>query len=82
VEGKLPQDKQNMLDAIDRFLNLDTPDRLHYQVGRMMGLYHGVRDMNQPALYRQVEDTLNRFKAEFKGDINDVLIKMHDRLMR
>jgi len=82
VEGKLPKDKQNMLDALDRFLNLDDEDRLHYQVGRMMGLYHGVPDMNDPGLYRQVEDTLHRFKSEFTNDINDVLIKMHDRLMR
>ena len=82
VEGKLPKDKQNMLDAIDRFLKLNDEDRLHYQVGRMMGLYHGVSDMNQPGLYRQVEDTLHRFKSEFSGEINDVLIKMHDRLMR
>jgi radical SAM superfamily enzyme YgiQ (UPF0313 family) len=82
VEGKLPEDKQNMLDAIDRFLQLNAEERVHYQVGRMMGLYHGVSDMMRPVLHRQVEDTLNRFKSEFKSDINDVLIKMHDKLMR
>lgn len=82
VEGRLPEDKQKMLDAIDRFLSLNAEDRLHYQVGRMMGLYHGVADMNQPVLYRQVEARLDQFKSEFQNDINEVLVKMHDRLMR
>lgn len=82
VEGKLPDDKQNMLDAIDRFLDLNDKDRMHFQVGRMMGLYHSVSDMSRSGIYRQVEDTLDRFKSEFKGNINDVLIRMHDRLMR
>ena len=82
VEGHFPRDKQRMLEAIDRYLELGQDDRLHYQVGRVMGLYAGVRDMDQPRAHEKVEETIDRLKHQYKDDLNEVLIKVHDQMMR
>jgi len=82
VEGRLPEDKPKMLEALDRYLCLDAEQRLHYQVGRMMGQYRGVPDMAKPHLHRQVEGTLDRLKASYGGRLSDRLVGIHDRLMR
>lgn len=82
VEGRLPEDKPKMLDALDRYLNLDDEQRLHYQVGRMMGQYRGVLDMAEPGIHQQVEKTLNRLRESHKGELNSRLIQIHDKLMR
>ena len=82
VEGRLPEDKPRMLEAIDRYLNLAREDRIHYQVGRMMGLYNGVSDMEKPLLYQKVDETLQKLKSEYNGRVEDILIDLHNRLMR
>ena len=82
VEGQLPQDKQHMLDAIDRYLDLEPEQRMHYQVGRLMGLYTGVRDMALPRVHQQVEDAMDKLKSRYKDGINEALIEIHNQLMR
>jgi len=39
VAGRLPGDKQRMLETIDRFLDMNPPDREAFIVGRRMGRY-------------------------------------------
>ena len=82
VEGQLPQDKQRMLDAIDRYLDLESDERLHYHVGRVMGIYSGVPDMALPRARQKVEETIDRLKNQYEDGLDDVLIQIHDRVMR
>jgi len=44
VAGKLPEDKQRMLGAIDRFLNMNPSDREAFIVGRRTGRYRLLSD--------------------------------------
>lgn len=82
VEGRLPEDKQKMLDAIDRYLELDKEARLRYQIGRVMGLFTGVRDMDNPAVSLQVEEILDRLKRRYDNDLDQAVVQIHDQLMR
>jgi len=82
VEGRLPEDKQKMLDALDRYLELDTEAHLRYQIGRVMGLYAGVSDMENPVAAQQVEETLDRLKRRYNNDLDQALVQIHDQLMR
>jgi radical SAM superfamily enzyme YgiQ (UPF0313 family) len=82
VEGRLPEDKPKMLEALDRYLDLDKEARLRYQIGRIMGLYAGVKDMDNPALSQQVEGTLARLKKRYDNDLDQALVQIHDQLMR
>ena len=44
VAGRLPGDKQRMLEPIDRFLNMNPSDREAFIVGRRIGRYRYVSD--------------------------------------
>jgi hypothetical protein len=47
VSGKLPQDKERMLAAIDRYLRLPEKDRWIFRVGRRGGAFRTIEDMYQ-----------------------------------
>ncbi|MCF8045837.1 MAG: radical SAM protein [Desulfarculaceae bacterium] len=61
LEGRLPGDKQKMLDTIDRFLNMDPEDRVIYQVGRRMGLFSGPGEIHDEDRRSRVEKTLRLY---------------------
>jgi hypothetical protein len=62
VAGTLPDDKQRMLEPIDRFLSLEPSDREAFIVGRRIGRYRYVSDFvpsHDVEMIRQ--DLVNRF---------------------
>ena len=73
VEGTLPRDKDFLLEVIDRYLALSHEERLHYRLGRRMGLYHGVADMARPELAQRVENALEQIKTQHPDDVESVL---------
>ncbi|MBF0527927.1 MAG: radical SAM protein [Deltaproteobacteria bacterium] len=79
VEGYLPGDKDLMLQKIDRYLSLNQRDRLHYRVGRRMGVYQGVADMTNSDLFRKVETTL--VSLERRSDVENILNDMADKMI-
>ncbi|MBI9083327.1 MAG: radical SAM protein [Desulfobacterales bacterium] len=54
VEGKLPDDKPKMTGVIRRFLDMTPQDRVHYQIGRRLGIFNDLDDMRQPVPMDQV----------------------------
>jgi histone acetyltransferase (RNA polymerase elongator complex component) len=81
VEGYLPRDKEFMLETIDRYLNLDDKGRLHYRLGRRMGLYHGVADMARGDLKIRVDEALSRLESENPGQVNKILADLANRMV-
>jgi biotin synthase-like enzyme len=61
LEGKLPEDKENMIDILRRFLTM-TPDRqCIYQVGRRLGFFSALRDMENPRRMERAERACKDF---------------------
>ncbi len=48
LEGRLPEDKERMLDILHTYLTMEPDRRCVYQVGRRMGLFNGLGDMDIP----------------------------------
>jgi hypothetical protein len=48
LEGRLPQDKERMLDILRAFLEMDAEQQALYQVGRRIGVFSGLSDMEKP----------------------------------
>ncbi len=48
LEGQLPRDRQKMIAAARDFLDLPEKERMLYQVGRRMGIFHCTRDLEDP----------------------------------
>ncbi|MFW6122927.1 MAG: radical SAM protein [Thermodesulfobacteriota bacterium] len=48
VEGVLPDDKERMLEVLRAYLRLDPEQRTLYKVGRRMGFFSGLEDLDDP----------------------------------
>jgi radical SAM superfamily enzyme YgiQ (UPF0313 family) len=79
VEGVLPDDKQAMLAAIDRYLSLPDRERLLYRLGRRGGALRAMDDLNDPLMRARLERALNDLAAEVGGDVERVITELGDR---
>ena len=48
VQGLLPEAKSGILEILDRFLALDPQEQCLFQVGRRLGIYTRLGDLNSP----------------------------------
>ena len=55
VEGAMPEDKEHMLSIIRSFLSMNPERRCLYQVGRRLGLFHCLGDVNNARRTAKVE---------------------------
>jgi len=60
LEGKLPEDKNKLLSIVEEFLTLPSQEKANFMVGRRVGLYKTVQDMENPQRHDLVEQI--RFK--------------------
>ena len=77
LEGKLPEDKENMLDIVRRFLAM-TPDRqCVYQVGRRLGYFFRLSDMENPRRLERAKKACKQFAItpENVDEVIDELMK-------
>ncbi len=72
VEGKLPGDIPRMIGIIDRYLALPDDQRANFRLGRRMGFYRRLDELNDGDRYYQVEALLSGLKKEGQ-DPDDML---------
>ncbi|WP_205747240.1 radical SAM protein [Desulfopila sp. IMCC35006] len=77
LEGQYPQDKEKMVGIITQFLELDPTEQMYYQVGRRIGLFKSLEDLQSASKRHQVEDACAR--AGIRPDNVDEAI---DQLMK
>ncbi|MEW6138615.1 MAG: radical SAM protein [Thermodesulfobacteriota bacterium] len=73
VEGKLPEDKERMIDVIDEYLNLSEEDRLLFQLGRRGGALRGLRDFRQQGVRARLQAARNQIESEVAGGLPEYL---------
>jgi len=56
-EGKLPEDKDDMINVLISFLEMKPEDQRLFRVGRRMGLFSSLSDMGDPRRLVRVEKT-------------------------
>ncbi len=78
IEGKLPQDKEGMLATIDRFQSLSPEERTNFRLGRRLGIYSCLDDLNDLHKHDIVEQAVKKFSR----DGNKIDEKIIYRLMR
>lgn len=77
VEGKLPEDKQRMLDIIRAFLDMDPERQSLYQLGRRLGFFSNLGDMESPRRLAKAEKTSKQLGVT-PENVDEVI----DELMR
>jgi len=55
LEGTLPKDKGRMMEILRAFLALDPQRQRFYQVGRRLGVFYSLSDMQDPLKAANVE---------------------------
>ena len=73
IEGKLPQDKGNMLASIDRFQSLSPQERTNFIVGRRVGIYIHLDDLANSHKHQAVEQLIQKL-SQGSNQIDDETI--------
>ena len=69
VEGKLPDDKEKMLNIISQFQELPPEERLNFRIGRRARIYLDVDELNDERKHQAVEQIIQRLKdGDHDGD--------------
>ncbi len=61
LEGRLPNDKESMLETLRIFLNMPAEQRMLYQVGRRLGMFGRLSDLDNSGLSARVADTCRQY---------------------
>jgi len=79
IEGRLPQDKPRLLSVIDRFFSLSHEERVLFQIGRRLGLFRGIADLEDPSLRWRAEEVKDRIASQSGGDIEGAIRSLTER---
>jgi len=79
VEGRLPEDKQRILSVIDRFLSLPPQERMLFQLGRRLGLFRTLSDLDKPALRGRAEQVKGKVVSQFGGNLENAIRTLTER---
>ncbi len=62
VRGQLPRDKAKLLAVLDRFLGLAPKDQINFTLGRRLGYYQHLSDMDNALTYDFVEKQAKKIR--------------------
>ena len=80
IDGKLPEDKDQLLKTINTYLEMSDIDRENFSLGRRTGYYYGLSDMADPARREQVDHLLGNLKSQGEK-VDRVLAGLRSRRM-
>lgn len=61
VEGTLPEDKERMLEPLRAFLSMKPEKQRLYQIGRRIGVFSNLRDMEDKQKMKRVREIYKSF---------------------
>jgi radical SAM superfamily enzyme YgiQ (UPF0313 family) len=81
INGKLPEDKEKMLNVINRYQELPDSERLIYRLGRRGGAYRSTDDLKtDPTLYRKIEGLIGDLDEKGgRGEIEKYITGLADQ---
>jgi radical SAM superfamily enzyme YgiQ (UPF0313 family) len=77
IKGKFPHDKQKMTNVARRFLAMPPEEQVLYQVGRRIGIFSRLGDLDDPGRRAQAEETCTRL-----GVTTDNVDSVVDEMMK
>ncbi len=73
IDGKLPEDKQKILNLIDRYFALADEDRLVYRMGRRAGIYRSLNDLSDEVTYARLRKAIREIEEKEPGSVEKQL---------
>jgi hypothetical protein len=79
VEGELPEEKEKILAVISRFQALPSEERDNFKLGRRLGIYNRLDDLNDARRHEEVRQIMDRLAQGGDGDIDEVIFSLMAR---
>jgi hypothetical protein len=79
VEGKLPGDRQKMLDVLDRYFSLTAEQRLVFRLGRRQGIYRRLDDLAERGTFGELKSIVDHYQALGNGALENHLAAIMGR---
>jgi radical SAM superfamily enzyme YgiQ (UPF0313 family) len=81
ARGQLPEDKEKLLAIMDRYLNLSNEESNIYTMGKRLGFYNCLDDMNDKHLRLQVEGKLAEIQSIYPGQLDEVFHYLREQVV-
>ena len=82
LNGKLPEDKDSLLEIIDRYFSLPDDERLVYRIGRRIGAYRGLTDLSDEGMYKRVRSIIDQYRNQDRDQLDKDLLKIMNRYIQ
>jgi biotin synthase-like enzyme len=82
LSGKLPEDKDSLLEIIDRYFSLPDDERLVYRIGRRIGAYRGLADLSDEVMYTKVRGIIDQYRNQGTDQLDKDLLKIMNRYIQ
>ena len=79
ISGTLPDDKEMMLSAADRYLDLEEEERIIYKVGRWGGAYRSIDDLRDPEIRGKIEQVIHQWNLKTPGQLDEIIKEIADQ---
>ena len=72
LRGQLPEDKTMLLSILETFLDLNENDKLNFILGRRLGIYRRLKDLENASMYLLVDRKLQDIGASKRADLEHI----------
>jgi radical SAM superfamily enzyme YgiQ (UPF0313 family) len=79
VQGSFPEDRQAMIDVIDRYLAMPPEEKLLFRLGRRGGALRSLDDLCNPSMRRRLESALSDLAVRTGSDVERIITELGDQ---
>jgi radical SAM superfamily enzyme YgiQ (UPF0313 family) len=81
ARGQFPKDKPRLLAIMDRYLSLPEEERINFTLGKRLGIYERLDDMNAAHLHKRVAAKLLEVRASYPDQLEEVFHSLRSQIV-
>jgi len=80
VEGKMPEDREKCLNIISDYLGLPDHARLNFRLGRRIGYYEKLSDLNNSYKHGKIDEAIKHIRSDGRN-VDEVITRLKDNFI-
>ena len=81
ARGQFPMDKPKLLAIMDRYLSMPEEDRLNYTLGKRLGYYRNMNDMQDESRKSFVQGKVREILSAYPGQFDEICHQLRARIV-
>jgi radical SAM superfamily enzyme YgiQ (UPF0313 family) len=81
ARGRLPRDKAQLLAVLDRFLTLAPADQINFVLGRRLGYYQRLSDMENDLTHEFVEKQVQKIRETGEASFEEIFHRLRKQMI-